>query len=106
MRSGSAYYRCAAGVTHYDRPSLVERWKRDDQQRVAGEVAAKVKAHDDYMDAMAKFREQIALRKAAWLNNLRTQYQVGVEEGYLMAIKDMERALMDAVRGRHDEEEE
>lgn len=102
MRKGPAAYVCGAGVTHYDSPSKIARWKRTDQERAAAEAAAKVRAHDDYMDALALFREQVALRLAAWSQQLQTDRQKGIRDGYVLAMGDMDRALLDAMRRRED----
>lgn len=100
LKKGPAAYVCGAGVTHYDSPSKVARWKKAEQERAAGEAAAKVRAHDDYMEALRRFREMEALRQAAWRNVLPTQYQMGLQYGYDLATRDMDEALLDAMTSR------
>ncbi len=85
-------YRCAAGITHHERLSVIDRWKREEAERVAGDVADKVRAHDDYQDAVRLFRERIPSNDDS-----------AVMHGYMQAVKDMDRAMMDVLRSRHDE---
>lgn len=90
-------YRCGAGVNHHERESVVERWRRADQQRVAGQVADKVRAHDDYMDAIALFRARNPVEKGF-------EDASDWNRGYTQAKRDLERALVDVLRHRQDQE--
>jgi hypothetical protein len=93
-------YTCGAGVNHYERASKIEKWKRNDQERIEAEARAKVRAHDDYMAGMALFRQ----RATDMLAGLRYSDPPGQNfaGGYERAIRDMDRALLDAVAMRGD----
>jgi hypothetical protein len=104
-RQAPAAYRCGAGVNHYDKPSKIEAWKRAEQERAAGQVADKVRAHDDYMDAVRLFRSRTPQR-----DNVQDRRNAGFEadvwfNGYEQAVRDMDSAIVDAIRARQDEEE-
>ncbi len=97
MRRAPTFYRCGAGVNHYERSSTIAKWERADEQRIGAKVAAKVRAHDDYMEAMRRFR----LRAAEHIEYGPTRDWQG---GYRQAVHDMETALMDTMAARAQEE--
>ena len=90
----NATYVCGAGVTHHERDWKVEQWRKADQERLSREAAAKVRAHDDYMEGMRLFRERA--------QEVRSIGQFTA--GYHQAIRDMDRALVHAMQMRQDEE--
>lgn len=98
---------CAAGSHHYATPAQVARWKKADQERLDRETREKVQAHDDYLAGMRLFRERARLsvdgiRARGMLDAKQEAFQKGYDE----AIRDLDRAFLDAVAARHAEERE
>jgi hypothetical protein len=86
---GPIAYVCGAGVAHYDKQSRVEAWKRAEQKKAAAEAAAKIEAHDDYMAAMARFRQKA-------MGHIHLANHTGnFVAGYRLAMKDMDEALIE-----------
>ena len=102
MKHGA--YVCGAGVTHYDRASTVERWRKAEEARAAGAAADKVRAHDDYMEGMARFRAGGIGDRIPTFPDGSPVHLPSFEAGYQWAIRRMDQGLMDALAARAQEE--
>lgn len=90
---------CGAGVTHYGTEKQVMKWRQEGAEKTIGYLVDKARAHDDYLAGMRLFRERLAL-----VPDLRgTPTAFG--EGYQEAVRDLDRAFLDAVKARQDEED-
>lgn len=93
---------CGAGVTHHGTEKQVRKWRNDEILAARLTSEKTVKAHDDYMAAMRLFRHraQDVLTMKPDATDLSRIYQ----DGYKRAIRDMDRALLDVMQHRFDEE--
>lgn len=88
MRHNGDVFRCAAGQ-HFGSRSQVVRWREIDEARVGQSVAAKAKAHDDYLEALRRWRHGAAAGDAS--------------DEYRRAMRDLTRHLLDVMHDRGEE---